>query len=206
MEQVVVEGEYSGRVLQLEKEVHHIGSEVHKQSSAIGELRAGQNAHQRSIEKIGANIEKLIDQKVNNPVFTPGLAVTIVAGIFALFFGIAQYVEMQNDGQDIMIETVLETVKEDRQANAEHFRLIEQWRAESHYETASQRGFQERMNTNRLEDRAREQHMDERFHALEDRVADTQTQVTQNRTSIRAIGDYVKEHANDNHTECFTKP
>ena len=198
MNEVSVSEETTGRVLQLEKEVHQISSEMHKQSTSIGELSATVLAQQRAIEKVGSNVEKLVDAK--GQVFTPSLIFGAIAGIFAFFLGLAQYTDQQNEPQNVVISHLDSRISGAEESWSDYISTIEEFRTEMHYEVAQLHSLKDEIYTRWQDEDEKSMYQADRMDALREKINGITIDTTRNRTSIKAIEDYVKEHTDKWHS------
>jgi len=192
MNEVSVSEETTGRVLQLEKEVHQISSEMHKQSTSIGELSATVLAQQRAIEKVGSNVEKLVDAK--GQVFTPSLIFGAIAGIFAFFLGLAQYTDQQNEPQNVVISHLDSRISGAEESWSDYISTIEEFRTEMHYEVAQLHAMKEEMYRRWETEDSKDRHFDERRHILEDRIAELETETARSIQGMKVIGEHLAKH------------
>lgn len=172
-----MEHQTTGRVSQLEKEVHSFREEMHSQSRSIGELAAIQAMQGQRLDKIGDGVEKLIDHKSNSNPFTLPIVLTLMGAVFLGYQGITTYLALQ---MDPLV---------DRVSGVEvHLQDIEDFRAETHYEVARANAVRERLD-----------HLDGFIHGMQEDISELKVKAATSQTSTRAVGDYVREHVNLTH-------
>lgn len=195
-----MEHQTTGRVSQLEKEVHSLGSELHSQSRSLGELKAVQEMQGQRLDKIGDGVDKLIEHKGNHPTFTPTLVLSLMAAVFLAFEGVTTYLTLQLEPLTTAQTRQQDTNEDIRDTLDAAIKEFQSFRAETHFEVAGFRSFKESQGASHGQLRERFMMLEEKLNDVQEDIADIQVQSATNITAIRAIGDYAKEHVAHHHS------
>jgi uncharacterized coiled-coil protein SlyX len=175
-----MEHQTTGRLNQLEKEVSAMGNELHSQSRALGELSAIQSMQGARLDKVGDGVEKLLEQKANNHMFTPSIVLSLIAGVFVAFLSVSEYISLQLDPILESQQGITTRASEDRSRNNDAIENFQGFRAETHFEVATWKAFEE---AQKLEHARALDRMDK----LEERLNESEHSIASNSTAIASL-------------------
>ena len=190
----------TGRVSQLEQEVHTLGTGFTNLTGSVQEMRAIQTLHGARMDKIGDGVDKLIEHKGSSGTFTPGVVMALMGAVFVAFLSISEYISLQLAPLVEHQSVLAQNVADERVVSRAAIEDFQGFRAETHYEVATMESFMESVREIYKMDTAEKTHMDDRMHQMDARIRELEQQVRENTALLAERSLYVQNHNRMRHT------